>query len=172
MAKDFKITKTRGLCHRCGEPLEPGQPYVGIVRTTEDELLREDYHPACWDEAPANAAQNDADVLGTWRSRVPQPQEKKKLLIDDAALLEFFHRLEDRDDPQRIAFRFVLALILMRKKHLSYEEESTDENGRSIWKLRLRGDARIFDVVDPKLEEEQIAEVSASLGDIMEGDFD
>ena len=37
--------------------------------------------------------------------------------------------------PQRIAFRFVLALILMRKRLLKYEETQS-EDGMEIWRMR------------------------------------
>jgi len=65
----------------------------------------------------------------------------------------------------------VVALILMRKKLLIYDRMDTDDREREIWTMHLRGrDEKVF-VMDPKLTEDRIAEVSADLSEIMEGDF-
>ena len=199
MAKDFKISRTQGLCIRCNQTLEPGDEIYALVRAEQDELLREDYHVRCWDllhNASANAEpriphetsgeedtvwamkdtavrkpQDDPDVLGVWKTRIAQPEEKKKLLVDNALLVNFFERLEGHDEPSRVKFRYVLTLILMRKRLLNYEGITTSD-GVDIWKMRLRGTNLFYSVIDPKLDEEQVSEVSASLGEIMEGDFE
>ncbi|MBT3279114.1 MAG: hypothetical protein HN909_05090 [Phycisphaerales bacterium] len=178
MAKDFKIAKTQGLCTRCEQALNEESPIVCLARLGEDGIVREDYHPPCWDaivaEAPADqpAPGEAEDVLGLWHSIVPKKEEKKKLLIDDALLINFFQRLDDTDEPTRIAFRYVLALILMRKKILVYLGSHRDDEGTEIWQMRLRKFDTTHDVIDPGLDEDRIAEVSEQLGEIMEGDFD
>jgi len=101
---------------------------------------------------------------------VPRKEEKKKLLVDDAVLVEFFERLEGQQEPERLQFRFVLALILMRKRKLAYEgSEKQDE--QDVWVMRMRGTKNIHHVIDPHLDEDKIAAVSESLSTIMEGDF-
>ena len=171
MAKEFNIAKPEGKCFACGEDLPPGTPIVALVKAADEELVREDYHVACWTEPLDAAASTNVNVLGVWRTSIPQKEEKKKLLIDDALLVNFFERLEGQQDPSRVAFRYVLALILMRKKLLTYEG-MTRRDGVEVWNMRQRGTDRTHQVVDPKLDEDRIAEVSTHLGDIMEGDFE
>ncbi|MCD4823248.1 MAG: hypothetical protein K8S55_01460 [Phycisphaerae bacterium] len=171
MAKDFKISKTEGKCHKCEQPIPPGEEIIALVRTAEDELAREDYHLACWEELAEQNPSQATDVLGVWRTHVPKKEEKKKLLIDDGLLVNFFERLEGHDDPSRKSFRYVLALILMRKRLLTYKGMDK-KDGNDIWKMRLRGSEQIHEVIDPHLDEDKIAEVSASLGEIMAGDFE
>lgn len=172
MAKDFDISKATGLCHRTGQPIEPNQEFVALVRMAGEELTREDYSLAAWAEIePENPAEAD-DVLGVWRTHMPAAEEKKKLLVDDSVLLNFFERLEGTDDPARIDFRYVLTLILMRKRYLSYEGSATNPDGTETWTMRRRGTDNHYQVTDPKLSTDRITEVSASLGAIMEGDFD
>ncbi len=112
------------------------------------------------------------DILGLWHTLVPKKEEKKKLLIDDALLINFFQRLDDTDEPMRIAIRYVLALILMRKRILTYLGSTRDDDGVDTWQTKLRKFDTTHDVIDPGLDEYRIAEVSAQLGEIMEGDFD
>ena len=172
MAKEFKITKSEGLCAACSQALTPEEDIVAIVFSGEEELLRRDYHRACWDAMGENTPANDPDVLGVWRTRVPHPEEKKKLLVDDSLIINFFERLDGAEEPAKINFRYVLALILMRKKLLVYEGMERRDGGVEVWKMRFKGADAIHEVIDPHMDEDKIAAVSSSLGEIMQGDFD
>lgn len=174
MAKDFKIAKCEGICRKCEQELTPETDIVAIVRDGEEELLREDFHVECFDQLVGtdDDPHKNRDVMAIWHTQVPKKEEKKKLLIDDNMLIAFFEQLEDQEDTRRLDFRYVLTLILMRKKILSYEGMEKHEDGTEVWKMRRRGTDNMFNVIDTKMSEDRIAEVSASLGDIMQGDFD
>ena len=165
MPKEYNISKVTGRCAACERELTPGEAYIATVVEQGDELQRRDYCPDCWD-----AWGGDGTALGQWRARVPEPNEKKKLFVDDDVLVNFFERLDGTDDPARINFRFVLALILMRKKRLVYDRKRQDEHGREIWQMHLRGGEATCEVVDPHLDEERIADVGDQLRQIMEID--
>ena len=171
MAKEFKITRSEGVCKSCQKPFSPGENIVALVKMGNDELLREDYHLGCWVEPTDKSASTSRDLLGVWRTRIPMPQEKKKLLIDDDLLINFFERLGGEEDECRIGLRYVLALILMRKKLLVYEGSTKGDDGRDLWKMRFKRSDQIHEVIDPNLDEDSIARVSSQLGQIMEGDF-
>lgn len=168
MAKEYYITKTDGLCCGCEKKMEPHEEFMAIVKDGEEELERADFCLECWEKSPAEDA---PDVLGVWKTKVPPPQEKKKLLIDDDLLVNFFERLEGTDQESKINFRFVLALILMRKKLLVYDGAKKDDDDREIWVMHLKGNDTKFHVVDPNMDEEKIAEVSSQIGEIMEGEM-
>jgi len=165
MAKEYDIAKPAGLCHGTGEQMAPGEEFVAVLRETPDQLVREDYSLAYWEAHPCDDAPS---VVGVWRTRVPEPQAKKKLLIDDGLLMNLFERLEGAEEPARINFRYVLTLILMRKKLLVYDHTEKDDQGLDVWRLRAKGSDKIHEVIDPHLDESQIAEVSENLSEIME----
>ena len=73
-------------------------------------------------------------------------------------------------EQDKIDFRFVLALILMRKKILKYDETKI-KNDNEIWRLRISGDKQIVDVVNPHLDEEQIERLSSQIGEILQADL-
>jgi len=166
MGKDYNISKHGGHCCRCEKPFEPGAAIVTTIWEDDEDFLRKDFCAECWD---ADAAEDEAKPFGVWRTKVPTPQEKKKLFIDDELLVNFFERLADEQEPARINFRFVLALVLMRKRLLIYDRSDTDADGGELWTMHLRGDDRKHMVVNPKMDEEQTAEVSEKLGEILEG---
>jgi len=165
MAKDYDIAKPEGLCHACGRQFQVEQEFTATIRQVEDGFVRQDYCLDCWGDD-----RDGPDVIGVWRSRIPKPKETKKLFVSDDVLMSFFRRLADTDEPARIAFRYVLTLILMRKKLLTYDGMATDEQQRDVWKVRVRGGDESHEVVDPHMDEDQILQVSGDLGQIMEID--
>jgi len=62
-----------------------------------------------------------------------------------------------------------LALILMRKRLLRYED-TVRKDDAEIWQMRLTGTSSVHEVVNPKLSDEQITDVSGQLGVILRGD--
>jgi hypothetical protein len=167
MAREFNIARSSGCCLLCDKELQPGENYTATLREADEDFFREDFCLNCWQ---GQKDQVGSDVFGIWLSEVPQPRQKKKLLVDNEVLLNFFRRLEDTQDPQRIRFRYVLTLILMRKKILSYEGCKTSE-GVETWQMRHRGTSDTYQVIDPKLTEDEISSLSEQLNDILEQDL-
>ncbi len=167
MAKEFHITKASGICCRCDRQLQPGDRFAASLHETEDEFIRKDWCPDCWDR---DGREGNGELIGSWQSRIPAPKEKKKLFVDNDVLLNFFRRLEGTDQPERQAFRFVLGLVLMQKRLLSYEK-TLDEKQDEIWLMRLRGSDETFHLRNPQISEEQVAQVSDQLGQILEADL-
>jgi len=114
-------------------------------------------------------------LFSYWRSTVPLPHEKKKLFVNDEALMDLLTRLGDHDQPDRQSFRFVLALILMRKRLLRYEcsEKRTDECGleQEWWQMKPKGTDQLIDVLNPQINDEQIQKVTEQLGQILEAEL-
>jgi hypothetical protein len=171
MAKDYNISKTRGQCSQCEVLLPPGTEFTATVSEGDDALIRNDYCDKCTESLDEETT---AAVLCKWRTIAPHPEEKKKLLVNDDLLVNLFERLAETTEPSKINFRYVLALVLMRKKILIYDRMGKDDEGREVWSMHFKGSGDSPQeqlVIDPKLTEDQIAEVSDSLGEIMEGDF-
>ncbi|HUT58607.1 MAG TPA: hypothetical protein VNA25_12250 [Phycisphaerae bacterium] len=168
LAREYNIAKTSGLCGKCGRELTPGEEFIAVLIEPGEELQRQDFCGACWDQRPGA---DDPGVLGEWRSRVPDARQKKRLFVDDEILIDFFQRLEGADEPARVSFRFVLALILMRKKLLVYDKADKLPDGRDVWSMHLRGGEQTFSVIDPHMDEQRIADVSQRLGEILEGEL-
>ena len=105
-----------------------------------------------------------------FKSRIPIKRKHKKLLVDNEILISFFLRLGNESEPARLQFRFVLALILMRKRLLRYEGSGV-EDGVEVWRMVLTADRSEHRVVNPRLTDEQIEGVSSQLSAILHGDM-
>ncbi len=160
---EWDINKPLGECFGTSRKIEAGEEYFGALVKTEEGLQRRDFCAEYWEsEKP--------EVFCHWKTKLPHPDQKKQLFVDDQMLMAFFERLEKETEPEKVNFRFVLALILMRKRILKYDDTRT-ENGREIWRLRIVGDKQITEVVNPHLDEEQIEELSSQVGEILQTDL-
>ena len=65
----------------------------------------------------------------------------------------------------------MLGLILMRKRMLIYEttrhEQTTEAGDTELWTVRFKGRDDRLDLLNPRLTEEQVGEVSQQLGEIL-----
>lgn len=84
----------------------------------EEELDRLDFSARAW-EGGARAPE-DRKVFATWRTVAHEPGRKADAVISADGLLDLFEQLADAEEPRRVAFRYVLALLLMRKRQLEY----------------------------------------------------
>jgi hypothetical protein len=164
----YSIARPLGKCAGCGRDIAPGERFTAVVRETAAGLERIDLSAECWEKFDHSPA---AGLLAYWQMVMPTgPAAKPKVFVDDTVLCDLFERLaESRDEPAKANFRFVLGLILMRKRLLIYESTHTD-GGREFWKVRLKGREQMIDLLNPRLDEQQVAEVSGQLGQILNGE--
>ena len=162
--EQWEVQRTTGQCAGTERTFEPGEEYYAALVECEAGFERRDFSCAYWET-------HQPEVFSFWKTRVPEPNQKKKLFLDDGVLVNLFERLADETEATRVNFRFVLALILMRKRMLKYEDTKRDGK-QEIWKMRRVGTKEIHDVVNPHLGEEQIQEVSQELSAILQGDFE
>ena len=139
--------------HRCcvtGRDLHPGERFYGVLVETPQGMSRQDYAADAWPGPPEKA-------LGFWTGTVPANQVPRKRPLDDAVIREHFLRPETSDN-----FRYVLALLLLRRKQLKIE-------GSSSGLLRLldpkTGDK--FELVDPPLAGEELAAVQTEVMNLL-----
>jgi len=161
---EWQISKSQGQCFGTAKPIAPGEEFFAALVEVEDTFERRDYCCHYWNE-------HKPQVYCYWKSRYPDPDEKKQLLIDDDMLVAFFERLAEETDQDKINFRFVLTLILMRKRKLKYNSSRIADSGE-IWILKVAGEKRTVDVINPHLNEDQIEQLSSQMGEIMQVDIE
>jgi hypothetical protein len=164
----YSIAKAEGKCHVCGRGIEPGEKFSGALRETAVALERVDICAECW------GGFDRAGLLGFWQTTMHPPTGKKQVFVDDDVLCDLFGRLADAEEPAKLNFRFVLGLILMRKRRIVYESTRQglgQDAGKEIWAVRFKGKDELMDLVNPRLNEQQVGEVSSQLGEILNGDL-
>src|SRR5262249_51392869 len=93
-----------------------------------------------------------------WSGRVPARGPERRPPVDDDMLLDCFARLEGQPEPARVNFRYVLALLLMRRKRLEVDE-APRADGREVLRLRCTQTKAVHEVVNPALGDDQLLAV-------------
>ena len=82
--------------------------------------MRRDYAAEAWQGPPEG-------VLGWWKSQVAEPSSKKLHWAPNDVMLDLLEALEP--ETQRHDLRYVLALLLIRRRVVRLEETERDDNG-------------------------------------------
>lgn len=151
----YQIQSASRTCARTGRELHPGDAFFSVLYDRDGQWVREDISRDAWTGPPD-------DAFSYWLSRVPAEKRNDKPTLDDEMLASCFQRLGEKSDPKQTAFRYVLALLLMRRKKLRFEEIKKD--GEKEWLLvRDPKQKKLYQVLDPRLSEERIGEVQEEL---------
>ena len=156
----YEVARPLGKCHITDQPIAAGEKFMAALRETPVGFERIDVCVSAWPEFDRK------DVIAFWQATMPALEQKKKLFVDDEVLCDLFERLKDTTEPPKLNFRFVLGLILMRKKMLIYDESRIDD-GKDMCVVHFMGREDKLDLLNPKLDEAQVAEVSTQLGQIL-----
>lgn len=163
MAQPFEMESMTGRCASTGQELVEGQEFYTVLFEEGDSFRRTDYSVEAWQGAPD-------DAYCCFKTRVPFKARKKQLLVNNELLISFFERLAEDAEEARIQFRFVLALILMRKRILRYDGSKVVD-GVETWTMMLTRNHTEHLVVNPQLTDDQIESVGAQLGSILHSDM-
>ena len=160
----YSVAKAQDKCHLCQGQILPDQKFMAALRETPSALERLDVCNSCW------TSFDKSGLLAYWQTTMRPPTAKKQIFVDDEVLCELFERLADAQEPAKLQFRFVLGLILMRKRRIVYESTRIQAE-KEIWSVRFRGREALLDLLNPKLDEQQIGQVSTQLGEILDADL-
>ena len=163
MAQQWEVESASGVCGKTGRALGEGEEFYTVLFEEGESFRRVDFAADAWDGPPEGC-------FCCFKSRTPVKEKKKKLLVDAEMLIGFFCRLEDETERVRVQFRFVLALLLMRKRLLQYES-TTMTDGQEVWEMLLTYDKSRHRVVNPHLTDDQIEDVSQQLSAILHSDM-
>jgi len=163
----YHIGRSPGRCAETGRAFEPGEPYIAAVveREGEEGFERVEYSEEAW-----LGGARPARLFGFWRATATAPGEKKKPFLDDGSLLELFDSLEDAED-ERAALRFVLTLMLLRKRMLRHVGQRHRQDRREMLVRRAGepAEAPAIAVLDPGLAASEVESIAGQLAPILSG---
>jgi hypothetical protein len=132
--------------------LRPGDRYVTALLDDGGKFVRRDVSAGEWTGPPEH-------TIAHWAARVPLHGEApRRPPIDDDLLAECFHRLDGAAEPGQVQFRYVVALLLMRRKRFRFEDVTKDAAGETLL-LRDTKTGERYAVADPGLTDEAMAAV-------------
>ncbi len=148
---DYQIQENTRRCAVTGRELRPGERFFTVLLDEGAKFVRKDYSGEAWQGPPPG-------TFSFWSGRVPTASAARKLRIDDDLLVGCFQRLEGQTEPSRLNFRYVVALLLLRRKRFKFEG-TRHESEKEILCLRCTRTKTQYEMVDPRLTEDEMAAV-------------
>ncbi|MDX2114365.1 MAG: hypothetical protein SFZ24_01920 [Planctomycetota bacterium] len=162
MTPSYDIGRMSDRCAATGAALKAGDRYVAaLYESPEGEaLIRRDYTPEGWE----SAGERPGALFAHWRGVVPAAEKSDKPVIDAGSLMGLFEQLGEAVEPRQLAFRYVLALIMLRKRMLTSQgmREARGDVPAALL-VRVRGAAAEegpIVVIDPALDEAAIVDLT------------
>ncbi len=167
MTQDWKI-KTRGhTCTATGRTFEDEEVFYTALFEEEGEegFVRRDYSSQAW-----NDLRETLKPFSYWRTTYQAPKEEpgKREVVEKESAEGLLRRLVEEDDPLTENARFILAVMLERKKTL----RETDSQSLGDAKLRIYEHAKtgeVYIIRDPLLRLDQLESIQREVAELLAG---
>ena len=162
MLLDFVVRNCSRSCAQSGKALEAGEVYFSVLVAEGAETVRRDYSAQSWQGVPEES-------LGWWRSRVPVKDEKPKLAPTDV-MLNLFIALADK--PADVQFRYLLGLLLIRRRVLHREDSIRNPAEQEVLVLFCSRRDEQYEMLVSEPNQKEATQIQQRMIDLLYGDSD
>lgn len=162
MLLDFEVRTCSRCCTQSGKAIEPGEVYFSVLVADGADTVRQDYSAEAWQGA-------SEESLGWWRSCVPVKDAKPKLAPTDV-MLNLFIALADK--PTDAQFRYLLGLLLIRRRILRRDDSFRNEADQEVLLLFCTRRDEQYEMVVDEPNQEQAVKIQQRMIDLLYGDSD
>lgn len=120
---DFEIQRCARKCAKTDREFQAGETFYSVLISENAEVVRRDYGQDAWDGPPE-------DSLGWWKCQLPETNAKKGHWAPNDVMLDYFERLQGQAEQEDV--RYILALLMTRRRIVRLEETEHDESGREV----------------------------------------
>ena len=159
MQADWEIKSRAHQCSRTGREFVEGEFFYTLLIREGEGFRREDLSEEAWKERNDNI-----QPFSFWRSKYdpPAPPPAEPLPRDNAEGL--LRRLIQENDPAYANVRYILALMLERKRVIRPLESSDDD--MLVYEHLSTGETLVL--ANPKLSFDRIPEVQREVSDLLD----
>jgi hypothetical protein len=159
---EWNIQPRASACTNCQSSFADKAVYHTFLLHTAEGYRRRDLCPACCARAER------AGVISYWQGeyRVPPPPPPEPIGKDTAETL--LKELVVSTDPAHAAPRYILAVMLERKKLLKHRDTVRDADGRELLLYEHAQTGDSFSVPDPHLRLDQLEDVQRHINELLQ----
>lgn len=156
----FELRNCSRSCATTARTLNAGEVYFSVLEAAAHEFVRRDYCVAAWQGPPR-------DCIAWWRSRIPSKDDNQPRLAPTDVMLNLFEALEDR--PQEAEFRYLLGLLLLRRKVVRHEDSQKDDQGREVISLHCQKRQKEYKLLVANPPADQALKLQQQMFDLLYG---
>ncbi len=158
---EWDIQPRSSACTACQRAFGEKQPYHTLLAATREGYLRRDLCAECY------ATAGREDVISYWQGeyKLPPPPPAEAIQKDTAETL--LRKLVASTDPDHAAARYILAVMLERKRILRHRDTVRDDGGGDTLVYEHVQTGESFTVPDPCLHLDQLEQVQESIAALL-----
>ncbi|MGL4595095.1 MAG: hypothetical protein ACRCUY_10235 [Thermoguttaceae bacterium] len=153
------IPKPTRICGVTGREMLPGDFFFSVLEETPSILKRLDFSEEAWTGPP-----ND-NYLGWWKTQVPNIVEKKSKLAPNEVLFQLFEELAL--ESEKSDMRYVVALLLIRRRVLRFEREDQDETGQKMLVVYAIKENALYQIPVIMPDDERLENIQNQLAELL-----
>ncbi len=160
MQLEIEFSACSRICSATERHLQPGDVYFSILQLEAGELQRQDFCADAW-RGPTE------ECVGWWRSRIPAKGDSQPIMAPIDVMLNLLEALEQM--PAEVEFRYLLGLLLLRRKSLRREDTTRDDNGREVLILHCPRREKDYELIVAEPSPEQAVKLQQQMFDLLYG---
>jgi len=161
MASEWEIRSRGEQCTATGRQFAEGEAFYTLLFREKSGFRREDL---C--EEAFKQRDNKTQPFSFWRSKFEPPAPPPPETLAKETAEDLLRRYIEEDEPQHANTRYILALMLERKRLLKQTDVQMDGNQRVLIYERTKT-GEVFVIRDPQLRLDQIAVVQEQVGELL-----
>ncbi|MHA3773608.1 hypothetical protein ACXR0O_18895 [Verrucomicrobiota bacterium sgz303538] len=163
MQHDWTIQGRATQCAVTGEPFKDGEFFYTLLFDEVSGYRREDLSDAAWKARPEDAPQ----PFSFWRSKFEVPPPAAPEALGKQTAEDLLRRYMSENTPEHRNVRYILALMLERKRLFKQIDRKKGEDGQIALIYEHTKTGEVFVIPDPELKLEQIADVQAEIAPLL-----
>jgi hypothetical protein len=162
MTIDWSIQNRAERCAVTGAPFRDGEHFYTLLFDDADGLRREDLSETAWKERNDNR-----QPFSFWRSKFEAPPPAAPEALAKQTAEDLLRRYMVESSTQHAAARYLLAVMLERKKMLKEVEAKRAAGGALTRIYEHTRTGEVFVVPDPELRLDQIEQVQQEVASLL-----
>jgi hypothetical protein len=155
---DFEIQRFTRRCCQTDRVFEPGDVVYSALVTSGGQVIRKDYCEAAWQGPPEN-------TVGWWKGQVPDVTATRMQWAPNDVILHYFEQLEDNTEKADV--RYVLALLMIRRRIVRLEETEQDDRQGELFVLYCPRNEQEYRVPVVMPSESRVSEIQEELANLL-----
>jgi hypothetical protein len=164
---DWNLQPRACACQACARPFADKEAYHTLLFDEKAGYRRLDVCEACWKAQFGEGAQDRKGFVSHWQGVYHLPPAAPPDPIKRETAESLLRKLIEQNDPQTCAARFILAVMLERKRLLKVRDQLRQDGRRTfLYEHAETGD--LFSIVDPALQLDQLEAVQLDVSRLLE----
>lgn len=163
MNQDWSI-QTRGeVCSTTGASFAAGEVFHTLLFYDKEGLRREDLCQKALAERPEDAPK----PFSQWRSKFEPPPAKPPEALGKQSAEQLLRAYMEDPDPKLCNVRYILAVMLERKRTIKEVETTRSEDGMLLRVYQFPKTGEVLIIPDPQLRLSQMAEIQLEVASLL-----